>query len=347
MHTTNRASGVELLRIVAMLGIVLSHWGGHGTWSLTSDNAFFVNKVFVQLTQFFGEVGNCIFFLITGYFRYNSTEVNKKGILRLVIDTKFYSLFVWLVVLFLGIYSFSIGGLIKSLLPIVYKQYWFVLPFLVICAIAPWINKILNESSIKTLKWYFSSLIVVEMLLPLIGATTVASNVGLFILVYSIGAMLKKEACFFNFVKKYKYIIVLLGFGVGYFSLIILDLIIQKFNINPSYSQLLIGRFSFLPTITALGLLVLFISFDFYNKAINYLAQSVLSVYLISEHPYVHPWFWKRFFDNIVFYDKWYMFLVAIIQCIIVMLFCMVIDIIYRAIRDKLLKQSPTNRVLN
>ena len=73
-----RQSGIELLRLVAMLGIVLSHWGGHGSWELSTDNAYLANKVFLQLTQFLGEVGNCIFFLITGYFSYNRDQLIRK-----------------------------------------------------------------------------------------------------------------------------------------------------------------------------------------------------------------------------------------------------------------------------
>lgn len=50
-----RQSGIELLRLLAMFGIVLSHWGGHGSWELTPDNTNLINKVFIQLTQYFGE----------------------------------------------------------------------------------------------------------------------------------------------------------------------------------------------------------------------------------------------------------------------------------------------------
>lgn len=37
MH--KRQSGIELLRLFVMFGIVLSHWGGHGSWVfLISEN---------------------------------------------------------------------------------------------------------------------------------------------------------------------------------------------------------------------------------------------------------------------------------------------------------------------
>lgn len=333
-----RLSGIELLRIVAMLGIVLSHWGGHGTWELSTDNEYICNKVFLQLTQFFGEVGNCIFFLITGYFSYNRETVNKKGLLRLVIDTKFHSLWVWIAMLLIGIYDFSIGGLLKSLFPIIMKQYWFVLPFIVVCAIAPWINQILKNSSNATLKWYFGSLILVEMVLPLVRATTVSSNVGLFILVYSIGAMLKKEKRFFSYFNRYKYLLLICAMGGGFLFVTCMDIFAKKVGIDPSLSMVLIGRFSFLPTIAAIALLAIFLNLDFCSKIINYFAQGVLSVYLISEHPYVHPWFWKTYFDNMDFYSYWYMIPVAVLQCIFVMLLCMIIDMLYRLIRDFVIK---------
>ena len=55
---TKRLSGIELLRLFAMFGIVFSHWGGHGNWQLESDNAYLYNKVFLQFTQYLGEIGN-------------------------------------------------------------------------------------------------------------------------------------------------------------------------------------------------------------------------------------------------------------------------------------------------
>lgn len=334
-----RQSGIEFLRLVAMLGIVLSHWGGHGSWELSVDNAYLVNKVFLQLTQFFGEVGNCIFFLITGYFSYNRDSVNKKGLLRLVIDTKFHSLWVWIAVLLIGVYDFSIGGLVKSLFPIVLKQYWFVLPFIVVCAIAPWINQILKNSDSKTLKWYFGSLVMIEMVLPLVGATTVSSNVGLFILVYSLGAILSKEKRLLSYIKSKKYLLLICGYGGGILFIAATDLIVAKFGINPAFSMILTDRFSFLPSIAAISLFVIFLNINFYNRIVNYIAQSVLSVYLISEHPYVHPWFWKAYFDNMEFYSTWYMIPTALLQCIIVMIGCMILDIIYRLLRDCLIKR--------
>lgn len=116
-----RQSGIELLRLLAMFGIVLSHWGGHGSWELTPDNTNLINKVFIQLTQYFGEVGNCIFVMITGFFLASRDSMNTKGLMRVVKDVKFYAFTTWLLVVALGFVKFSITGGVLSLLPIIYS----------------------------------------------------------------------------------------------------------------------------------------------------------------------------------------------------------------------------------
>ena len=105
-----RQTGIELLRLLAMFGIVLSHWGGHGSWELTSDNVNFINKVFLQLTQYFGEIGNCIFVMITGYFLATRDTINTKGLMRVVKDVKFYAFAIWLCVVVCGFVDFSVPG---------------------------------------------------------------------------------------------------------------------------------------------------------------------------------------------------------------------------------------------
>ena len=131
-----RQSGIELLRLLAMFGIVLSHWGGHGSWELTPDNTNLINKVFIQLTQYFGEVGNCIFVMITGFFLASRDSMNTKGLMRVVKDVKFYAFTTWLLVVALGFVKFSITGGVLSLLPIIYSQYWFVAPFLLVLVLS-------------------------------------------------------------------------------------------------------------------------------------------------------------------------------------------------------------------
>lgn len=182
-----RKSGIELLRLLAMLGIVLCHWGGHGSWEYSADNANIINKVFIQLTKYFGEISNCVFVMITGFFLAPRESINRNGLLRVVKDVKFYAFSVWLVVVCLGLIDFSFKGVYLSLLPIIYSQYWFATPFLLVLVLSPWINKMLSDLSNKQKYWYFGLLFAIELIFPLAGARSLASNLGVFVLFYSVG----------------------------------------------------------------------------------------------------------------------------------------------------------------
>ena len=58
-----RNSSLELLRILAMLFIVISHYSVHGGFNLNSINLLF-NKVFLQVSTL-GNLGVNIFVLIS------------------------------------------------------------------------------------------------------------------------------------------------------------------------------------------------------------------------------------------------------------------------------------------
>lgn len=325
-----RQSGIELLRLLAMFGIVLSHWGGHGSWEYSPDNTNLTNKVFIQLTQYLGEVSNCIFVMITGYFLASRKSVNKKGIFRIVKDVKFYAFSIWLIVVSFGLIDFNVSGGVLSLLPIIYSQYWFVAPFLVILLLSPWINKILAEMSSNQKKWYFGLLFVVELILPLGYARGLASNIGVFVLFYSVGVQLRYSQDLKQKLMKYDKILVVGGFLLAISSLLLLDMLVPLIGLPQSLIMHFIERFSILPIISALGLLLLFEGMKFQSAIINKLAKSAFAIYLISENPNVYPWFWKKVFDNLEYYDSSYMIGIALMQCLIVCIVCVFIDLCYK-----------------
>ena len=78
---------------------------------------------------------------------------------------------------------------------------------------------------------------------------------------------------------------------------------------------------------------VMITGFFLASTIINLLAQSAFAVYLISENPNVYPWFWKRVFDNIDYFNTPYMIGVALLQCAIVFVTCITIDMLYKRLQ--------------
>ncbi len=326
----NRNSSIELLRLVAMLGIVLSHWGGHGSLMFVNGGGY------LSLTQYFGEVGNCIFLLITGYYSANRIDINIANIRKLVIDVKFYAIAIWFIALIFGIVNFSFGSFIKFLLPIVYSQYWFFTPFLVVCFFSPVLNMIIEKSSHKYLLAYLVLLITIELILPLIKASTLTSNLGLFILVYSIGAVLRKRSIAFSKLCTYRYFL-LTGLVFALVGLNIFGLFVSD-SLSSILNGIIRSRFTPLPLICALSLFCIFSKFSFSNMHINKVAASTFAIYLISEHPSIYPWLWKLpVLNNIHYINSDWMIPISILLCIAVMSCCIVLDMLYKRLKSSIL----------
>lgn len=99
----------------------------------------------MQIFEYFGEIGNCIFILITGYFCANKSDISYGGIKRVVGDVKFYAVTIWLITLILGYIEFSPKALMVALFPILYSAYWFIVPYFVVLLLSPWINNIIKN----------------------------------------------------------------------------------------------------------------------------------------------------------------------------------------------------------
>ncbi len=69
-NQTIRDSSFELLRIIAMLGILASHYTSHGL--LGHINTSNLNMLIAQIIGF-GNIGTSIFIMLSGYFNVKST----------------------------------------------------------------------------------------------------------------------------------------------------------------------------------------------------------------------------------------------------------------------------------
>ncbi|MBP3920714.1 MAG: acyltransferase family protein [Bacilli bacterium] len=69
-----RNSNLEILRIISMIFIVISHWNVHSGLK-DAINVNFVNQFIINNTVL-GNIGVIIFFMITGYFQYNKNNIS-------------------------------------------------------------------------------------------------------------------------------------------------------------------------------------------------------------------------------------------------------------------------------
>ena len=156
-----RNSNIELLRIIAMFMIVISHYTVHSGIQYSTLPLGF-NRFFMELSTL-GNIGVVIFILITGYYSFNKTNsLNIKKIVLLILQTLFYSISIFLIFLLTTDRSIGIKDLIYSFLPITSKAYWFMTAYIVLYLFIPFINVVINNTTQKQLKTMIIYLCVVH-----------------------------------------------------------------------------------------------------------------------------------------------------------------------------------------
>lgn len=325
-----RHSGIELLRLVIMFGIVMSHWGGHGSFSLLDNYELGANYVWLQLAQIFGGVGTTTFVLISGYFSYKKENINWTGIRRVTTEVRFYSLAMWLVTLLLGFVSFNYSSLIGAVFPIlVLPQYWFVLPYLLICLCSPLFNKIVSSAPRNQLIALLFVLVLSSFIYPALGRSSLESQLVRFSAYYVIGACLNKYKEELDFLVRYRYFILIASFLI----IVSICTLTDVLGCPDKYGQFAGTRSPF-TIILVIGLFMVFYNLDYKSNFINTISKSSFAIYLISENPNIYTWFWKRYFECMDFYDSPLMIPVSIFQCLIVCIGCILIDVICKRIRS-------------
>ena len=107
-YRMQRDSGLELLRIVAMLLIVCHHFSVHSALPLggnyTGSHPF--NVLWAQWLAFGGKLGVDIFVMISGYFLIAKCA-HLKSLLRLILTTAFYGGVIYCIY---ALYPIIVGG---------------------------------------------------------------------------------------------------------------------------------------------------------------------------------------------------------------------------------------------
>ena len=147
----------------------------------------------------------------------------------LVLQTLFYSWLIYFLFICFGIEKFTIKNLIINFLPITFKRYWFMSVFIILYVFTPYINKLLNSLSRKEFIIFIWIGIILFSILKTFTMQDFYSNELIqFIMLYSIGAYLKKYKD--NFFSKRKNVLIALTISslllIG--SVVVLDLVGTK-----------------------------------------------------------------------------------------------------------------------
>ena len=289
-----RNYGIDLLRVISMLFVVILHSLGQGG---------ILNNVVIDSNQYmcgwflksFVFCAVNIFALISGYVAYTGKDkrVKYSRFFNLWMQVVFYGLLITIIFNIIKPELVTTNNYIEAILPVLNNSYWYVTAFAGLYILMPFLNKAINYCEESTLKKLFVSILIIF--------STFATYFGIFdlnrgysfvwlVLMYIMGAIIKKCDIGKN-IKTYQ----------AFLGILVLSLITFLYRIYSNEykvlnrtieKDLLINYTS--PTILGISILYV-ISFskfkfnDSIKNIITFFSTSAFSIYIINTNVFI--WF--------------------------------------------------------
>lgn len=320
-----RNSKFELLRIIAMLFIIASHFSVEGNWIVNKNNFYYL-----YFFQPLGQIGVYCFVMISGYFL-SSRQYRLKDMIprinKLWLKIVLVSWTILCICLLTGISNINITTLVMAVFPVVFQQYWFITSFIVLMILVPILNLVIFTFPRKELFRYLIILTVITVIFPRIPGFNVwplgsIFSSGIMITIYLVAGYIRKYDIR---PRKFKLIgLMFISLFAEYASMYFIGTYVKiKASIYLTY-----GIF---PFIVAICLFLLAAEWqDFYNKAINWIASSVLMAYLVTEHTLLREYLWTHILNFRSYQNNaLIVFISGILVSFLVVILLAIIDKVY------------------
>lgn len=310
-----RESNIELLRIVAILLVILSHsvpFYLNQNWisfiDLDAPSVGLENLVMIFF-RILGQLGNALFVMCSAYFLMESKRVKISKMMKLILDTTIVSLICFFVVVIQLGFGYKKSELASTFFPTIYREnYWFICCYLLLYMIHPLLNIIINDLSKRKLLLVNIGFITLYSFINMINEKTFfyTELIG-FIEIYFIIAYMKKYMDnYCNSLRKNLFNIVLFNILLIINILIInmLGLAIEYYNHKMLYWFIITNP---IIIVIASSWLNIFRRIKIESRTINYFASLTMLIYVISDNYFIRekikPLFFERYYGqyNILF----------------------------------------------
>ena len=326
-----RKSNFELLRILLILMIITLHYLNGtmgGAFSNTNPNSF--NYYLINFIESLCIVAVNVFIIITGYFSYKKNSIKVSKVIHLLSLCIFYGIVIYLSLIIFKkviINKESIEILIKTIF-----NRWFVLAYIVLYLLIPFLNKLIKNLSKKSLK---TLIIINNFFFYFIGTfyinTLIHDNgygITNFISLYLIGAYIGKY-CDKKVIMKYKTI------GI-YLICALLTTILSVFTSK--------NAFAYSSIFNLIGAISLFLTFKNLkvsdNKYINKLSTYTFSTYIIHENTFLSIILFRELFKSNKFWNSNLLIVNLLYTVLGIYLICIIIEFIRRLLFKKIIDNN-------
>ena len=333
-----RNSNLEILRIISIIMIIMHHYAIYSGFLF--ENGITYNRNIINFFQMFGKLGVCLFIIISGYF-YDKSKFKIKKLLTLILQVFVYSIIGLALGIFTNSENVNLLNIAKSILPITFGLYWFASCYVLIYIFTPFFRKIIENISKKDYKILLTIMILIWGILAFIPKTKTFFNEFIWLIViYFIGAYIKKYN--FDFIKNNKYRIITLISIIVLMNIImiVLEVISNKIPAISKVVYYINNINSPLVLILTILIFTVFKNLRIKNSnVINKIASATFGIYLIHENVFLRDIIWKQIVQGTKYINSPFLILNAIIGVLGVFFICFIIDcIVEKLIINNLIK---------
>ena len=364
-ETEIRQSNFELLRIIAMFMIVVTHIINHGqvmqnsereVLSLIFDYIFCIIIVHVNS-----------YVLVTGYFQ-SKSKFKMSKVLKTINITWFYRIAMLIFLVLIKAWHPTHIEIFRHVFPLDLGFYWFIDVYIMLYCISPFLNILIEKLDKKEFLRLIIILLIIFSILPTITGLRFFQNNGYtlynFVLLYFIGAYLReypiRKSYLFKYVKKNAFQLICI---ISFLGLAFLNLLLYRFGEQiSSYSNILaeIGNnittttFFYSNPIIILQSICFFCFFetlDIKSKFINKIASLSLGVYLIHEHIQIRTSLYQLLKINdgpiTSYHFIWYIFVIAVLIFVVCLIIEWIRQIIFSFIYNRKISKKIRKKYRN
>lgn len=289
-----RESGIELLRMMAMLSIIGHHFLKWGGVLDASEFGSFQYIVYWLINGLFFTCVNC-FMLITGYFM-SESKMKFSRLVKFWFQVLFYSVGCSTVIMVITGHV-SLKVLTKALVPLSSQQYWYATHYALILCFVPLLNRLIQNLSKKEFQTALIVLFIIFSVMPTFlvwerDLLTSGRDYPWMMVLYLTGAYIKKYGISVGRKKS------VIGFTICFLITGIVRIPLGLISQRMVGSEVLAGLFFRYNSVTVyLGAVLLFnamrqVKTIRAENAVLILAPLSFAVYLIHDNPNVRLILW-------------------------------------------------------
>lgn len=302
---SEKNSNVELLKIIAIFIIVVSHvipfnYNNAGVEYIDINVAGLnTTTIVLQFFRYLGQIGNILFIICSSWFLLEKKNRNVRKVLSIVIDCFIISLTCLSIIIIMK-YEIPFKLLIKQFMPIFFNNNWFIPCYLVFYMITPYLNLVIENLEERNLKKICIVSIIFTFTQLIRENTNIYNQLFGFIYIYFIIAYLKKYQPEYMENGKKNRVVLLCGIVLSLVFLVFYNYLGTKISIlsesmlrftnikNPLF--LIIGISSFNS----------FRKISFQNKAVNFISSQTLLIYVLHDN-YLFREFLRKDYYRFIF----------------------------------------------